>query len=139
MPAPKNRPYTTPNNNIPVGSFKCSKSAAPKKYPREFDTKRTAESFKADVNVRNPVAITKAINIDPATVQTNILIFDVSGTGMPAQDFTKKLGDRNILAGPVNRELMRFVTHCDINRADCQHALEAVESICGAKSAVLSS
>jgi len=79
------------------------------------------------------------INIDPATVQTNILIFDVSGTGMPAQDFTKKLGDRNILAGPVNRELMRFVTHCDVSRADCQQALEAVESICGAKSAVLSS
>src|SRR4051794_25294054 len=71
MPAPKNRPYTTPNNNIPAGSFKCSKNAAPKKYPREFDTKRTAESFKADLDVRNPVAITKAINIDPASAPTS--------------------------------------------------------------------
>lgn len=79
------------------------------------------------------------ITLDLATVQTNILIFDVSGTGMPAQDFSKKLGERKILAGAVNRELMRFVTHCDVSRADCQQALEAVQSICGAKSAVLSS
>jgi threonine aldolase len=72
------------------------------------------------------------IKIDVSTVQTNILIFDVSGTGMSAQDFSKKLAERNVLAGAVNRELMRFVTHCDVNRADCQQALQAVESICGA-------
>jgi threonine aldolase len=72
------------------------------------------------------------IRIDLTTVQTNILIFDVSGTGITAQEFSKKLGERNVLAGAVNRELMRFVTHCDVNRADCQQALEAVESICGA-------
>src|SRR5689334_10024706 len=71
MPAPKNRPYTTPNNNIPAGSLKESKSAAPKKYPREFDTKRTAESFTADPNVRNPVASTNDMNIDPANAPTS--------------------------------------------------------------------
>jgi threonine aldolase len=75
------------------------------------------------------------IKIDMASVQTNILIFDVSGTGMAAQDFTKKIGEHNILAGAVNRELMRFVTHCDVNRTDCQQALEAVETICNARSA----
>lgn len=69
------------------------------------------------------------IKIDPATVQTNILIFDVSGTGMAAQDFAKKLGEHNVIAGAVNPELMRFVTHCDVNRADCQQALGAVEAI----------
>lgn len=75
------------------------------------------------------------IKIDPKSVQTNILIFDVSGTGMTAQDFSKKLGENNVLAGAVNRELMRFVTHCDVNRADCQLALEAVEAVCGLKQA----
>jgi threonine aldolase len=75
------------------------------------------------------------IKIDPKSVQTNILIFDVSGTGMTAQDFSKKLGENNVLAGAVNRELMRFVTHCDVNRADCQQALEAVEAVCGLKQA----
>ena len=73
------------------------------------------------------------IKIDLATVQTNILIFDVSGTGITAQEFSKRLGERNVLAGAVNKELMRFVTHCDVNRSDCKEALEAVESICGAR------
>jgi len=72
------------------------------------------------------------IEIDMATVQTNILIFDVSDTGITAQEFSKRLGERKVLAGAVNKELMRFVTHCDVSRADCQQALEAVESICGA-------
>src|SRR3954452_5641063 len=71
MPAPKKNPYTTPNNNIPAGSLNDSKSAAPKKYPREFDTKRTAESFTADPNLRNPVASTNAMNIEPANAPTS--------------------------------------------------------------------
>jgi threonine aldolase len=73
------------------------------------------------------------VKIDLNTVQTNILVFDVSGTGITAQEFSKRLGERNVLAGAVNRELMRFVTHCDVNRADCEQALEAVEAICGAR------
>jgi threonine aldolase len=73
------------------------------------------------------------VKIDLATVQTNILVFDVSGAGITAQEFSKRLGERNILAGAVNKELMRFVTHCDVNRADCEQALEAAESICGAR------
>jgi threonine aldolase len=73
------------------------------------------------------------VKIDLATVQTNILIFDVSGTGITAQEFSKRLGERNVLAGAVNKELMRFVTHCDVNRSDCEQALEAVESICGTR------
>lgn len=73
------------------------------------------------------------IKIDLSTVQTNILVFDVSGTGITAQEFSKRLGERNVLAGAVNRELMRFVTHCDVSRTDCQQALEAVESTCAAR------
>jgi threonine aldolase len=97
------------------------------KSPGRLHEDHANAKFLADGLTRAP-----GIKIDPATVQTNILIFDVSGTGMSAQDFTKKLGERNVLSGAVNRELMRFVTHCDVNRTDCQQALEAVESICGA-------
>jgi len=78
------------------------------------------------------------IKIDTTSVQTNILIFDVSGTNMPAQEFSKKLAERNVLAGAVNRELMRFVTHCDVNRADCRQALDAVEEICQKKPMAIS-
>ena len=73
------------------------------------------------------------IKLDPAKVQTNILIFDVSGTRMTSAEISKKLAERGVLANGVNAELMRFVTHCDVNRADCEKAMDAMKSICTAK------
>ena len=74
------------------------------------------------------------IKIDPATVQTNILIFDMSGTGMKSDEFTAKLATKGVLAGGVNPEKVRFVTHMDLDRAGCERALEAVRLICFRKS-----
>ena len=72
----------------------------------------------------------RGIKIDPATVQTNIVIFDMSGTGMGSTEFTKRMAERNVIAGGVNNELVRFVTHMDVDRAGCERALEVVENIC---------
>ena len=76
------------------------------------------------------LATIRGIKIDVATVQTNILIFDVSGTGMKTADFSRRLAERNVLANGINPELIRFVTHLDVNRAACEHALRAIEEIC---------
>ena len=71
--------------------------------------------------------------IDPKKVATNILVFDITGTGMNAADFSQKLAARNVLAAGINAEQMRFVTHIDVRRADCEAALEAVTAICKGK------
>jgi threonine aldolase len=76
------------------------------------------------------------IKIDPATVQTNILVFDVSGTGMTTAEMAKRLAERNVLCSGVNPQLMRFVTHRDLTRHDCECALEAVEALCGKAAAM---
>lgn len=78
------------------------------------------------------------IKIDVTTVQTNILIFDISGTGMKSDEFTRKLGERGIKAGGVNPELVRFVTHMDVDHAACARALEVVREIFSGKSAARS-
>jgi threonine aldolase len=75
------------------------------------------------------------IKINPATVQTNILVFDISGTGMKSDEFTRRLGERGIRAGGVNAEIVRFVTHMDVDRAGCERALEIVREICSCKCA----
>ena len=69
------------------------------------------------------------IKIDAAKVATNILICDVSGTGMASADFTRQLAEKNVLCGAVNNELVRFVTHMDVGRAGCEQALHAVEQV----------
>jgi threonine aldolase len=70
------------------------------------------------------------IKIDADKVATNILICDISGTGMASADFSRKVGERNVLCGTVNKELVRFVTHMDVDRAGCEQALEAVCAVC---------
>ncbi len=75
------------------------------------------------------------IKIDVAKVQTNILIFDISGTGMKSDEFTRKIGERGVKAGGVNAELVRFVTHMDVDRAGCERALAVVKEVCSGKKA----
>jgi threonine aldolase len=70
------------------------------------------------------------IKIDPAKVVTNILVFDISGSGMNTAEFSRKLGAKNVLANGINPEQMRFVTHMDVSREDCLRALDVIRQIC---------
>jgi threonine aldolase len=72
------------------------------------------------------------IKIDSAKVQTNILMCEVSGTGMTSYELSQKLAARNVLASGFGPEFLRFVTHLDVNREQCAQALEIVELVCGA-------
>jgi threonine aldolase len=72
----------------------------------------------------------EGIKIDPKKVQTNILVFNITGTGMNTADFSRKLAERNVLAAGIDPENMRFATHMDVSREDCEKTLEAVRSIC---------
>jgi threonine aldolase len=69
------------------------------------------------------------IKIDFKTVQTNILIVDISGTGLPSSEFTRKLGLSGLLIGSVNDQIVRFVTHMDVDRAACERAVEIVRDV----------
>jgi threonine aldolase len=73
------------------------------------------------------------IKIDPAKVQTNILICDISGTGMDSAELSRKLTEGCVLANGVGPQLIRFVTHLDVSREQCAQALQVMASICAAK------
>ena len=69
------------------------------------------------------------IKIDPAKVMTNILVCDISRTGMTSGEFARRLAEKNVLCGSVNNELVRFVTHMDVDRAACERAVQAVQEV----------
>jgi threonine aldolase len=73
------------------------------------------------------------MNIDADKVQTNILICDISGTGMTSTELSRKLAERHVLANGVGPQLIRFVTHLDVSREQCAQSLEIIASVCGAK------
>src|SRR5690242_4058672 len=60
------------------------------------------------------------IKIDRRKVATNILVFNISATGMNTAEFSRKLAERNVLAAGIDPENMRFVTHMDVSREDCE-------------------
>ena len=69
------------------------------------------------------------IAIDPAMVQTNIVIFDVSATGLTGKEFSARLKAGGVLLNSINDREMRALTHCDVTRADCEKALEVIHAV----------
>ncbi len=66
------------------------------------------------------------IQVDPARVQTNIVVFDVSGTGRAPAGISARLKERGVLMNAINQRQVRAVTHYDVDRAACEHALAMV-------------
>jgi len=72
----------------------------------------------------------KGLKIDAKKVRTNILVFSIVRTGMDTTEFSRKMAEKNVLAAGIDAEQMRFVTHNDVSRGDCEKVLEAVRRIC---------
>ncbi|HSM78882.1 MAG TPA: GntG family PLP-dependent aldolase [Bryobacteraceae bacterium] len=75
------------------------------------------------------LARTPGISIDPARVQTNIVIFDLEATGLSPEQFSEALKDHGVLMNGVGPTSVRAVTHCDVSRADCEMAMAAVREV----------
>lgn len=68
------------------------------------------------------------IRIDPERVQTNIVIFDVAGAGLSADEICEKLSEEGILAIGFGN-LIRMVTHYDVSGEDIEKTLAALRRI----------
>jgi threonine aldolase len=77
----------------------------------------------------NGLAKIKGIALDSTKVVTNIVIFDVRGTGRTAAEITSELGKKKVLCGPTDKYSIRMVTHCDVQRDGIEKALAAVGEI----------
>jgi len=65
------------------------------------------------------------VDIDPNAVETNIVIFKLTGR-MTAAELVARLKARGILATAVCPDAIRLVTHLDVDRAACVAAAEAL-------------
>ncbi len=60
--------------------------------------------------------------------ETNIVLVDVSGTGLEPAVVVERLEERDVLATPFGPTTVRFCTHRDITRSAIDHALERLEN-----------
>lgn len=68
----------------------------------------------------------------PEKTQTNIVVFDISASGMTLHQVSAGLKDRGVLINPIDARLMRAVTHHDVTRDQCLTALEALREVVAA-------
>lgn len=69
------------------------------------------------------------IAIDPQKVQTNIVIFDVRGTGKTSTEIAGRLATQRVLCGPSDKFSIRMVTHCDVDRNGIARALDVFATV----------
>jgi threonine aldolase len=77
----------------------------------------------------------RGVRIDPAAVVTNILIFDVEGTGRTAAVWVGEMKRRGVLANPFGPFTIRMVTHYDVDRAGIDRALAVMREIAAGQAA----
>ena len=94
---------------------------SPAGLPRDHENAR----FIAEELARVP-----GISIDPTDIQTNIVIFDVEGTGMTGREVSAKLRERGVLSNAVGPYRMRMLTHYDVTREQCERAMEVMAEVC---------
>ncbi len=69
------------------------------------------------------------LEADPGRVETNIVMVEVSRSGMSAADLSSALGDRGVKVMPIGPQVLRFVTHCDVGQADVDTLVAAATEI----------
>lgn len=68
------------------------------------------------------------IAIDPTTVQSNIVFFDISGTGIETANFLQRLADAGVrMSGAGGR--VRAVTSYEVSPADIQQAISEIRAL----------
>jgi len=75
------------------------------------------------------LAAAGGFDITPADVETNIVIFGVSGLGVSPEVFTEVLADRGVLMLAVGRSSVRAVTNLNVTGSDIERALSKIRAI----------
>jgi threonine aldolase len=93
--------------------------------------KRLGEDHANARLIAEALAKMPGIRLDLNRVQTNIVICDVTGTGLTSGEFAQRCKKRGLLVSQANPACVRIVTHLDASRADCERAVELLGLECG--------
>jgi len=71
----------------------------------------------------------QGIGLDPSRVQTNIVLYDVSGLGISAREWVAKLLPFGVKSGAQEGGRVRMVTHRGIEKDDIEYTLSVAENV----------
>ncbi len=74
------------------------------------------------------IAGSRFFNINPGSVETNIVICSVKG-GFDSSSVLELLKSKGILGVPVSEEAVRFVTHNDVSAGDISESIQVINNL----------
>jgi threonine aldolase len=94
-------------------------------YALDHHVERLAEDHANARRFAAAVATVEGVTLPHGNVDTNIVFLDVSGTGIPAPALSAALERRDINLGAMGENLLRAVTHLDVNASMVDEAAAA--------------
>ncbi len=103
-------------------------------YAFEHNVERMAEDHANAKLLEAGFSSIPGVKIMAGPVETNMIFFDVAGTGKTSGDVVAAMAERGVrfMSHYLNGTILRAVTHLDVTRADCEHTVAALRAVCAA-------
>ena len=102
-------------------------------YALRYHVERLAEDHQRARQLARGLAELRGIKLNADRIQTNIVVFDVSGTGVTGEEFgARTLASHGVRFSILSPTTVRAVTHLDIPPDGIERALEAARAAVGA-------
>jgi threonine aldolase len=102
--------------------------AAACEYALDHHVARLADDHANAKRLAEGIAAIAGLQIDPATVETNLIYFDVTRANLDAEALCSVLMARGVRMGPMGARTIRAVTHLDVTAADIETAIAALRA-----------
>lgn len=99
-------------------------------YALEHNVGRLAEDHANAQRLARGLAEIRGLSLEPDEVETNIVVFDVSGLGLTAAQFIKQALFHGIRFSQTGSVTVRAVTHLDVTRKMIDQTLLVVKHVC---------
>jgi threonine aldolase len=107
-------------------------------YALEHHIDRLADDHANARILGQAVRSSPGLSLDPESVDTNIVIFDVDAELGTATAFCARLRDEGVWMHPIAPQRIRAVTHLDVSREQVQHAASVLQETAAAVQSVAS-
>src|SRR5437660_7031230 len=98
-------------------------------YALEYNIQRLAEDHAHAKRLAATLAALPGVRINPAHVETNIAVFDISETRRTAEEVLALLKAEGLLLVPFSATTLRAVTHLDVSRDQIEQACAILKKV----------
>jgi threonine aldolase len=105
--------------------------AAAGRYALDHHVARLADDHARAGRLADAVAAVRPELVDPATVETNIVVLDLAPARLAATEVAAAARDEGVLLSVLGPRRLRLVTHLDVDDDACEHAAGVLAKVLG--------